>query len=207
MALAGPRNTHSADSEATYYQDPEARLKLRVYLASPQKFDEAVEFGFPSQAEVDLFKPLGEMHLHEVDLGGRSTATTTTTTTTTTTATTVTDTTDTTDTTSTADYTTADDDDDDDDDDDKSAVALTSAIKPEQTMPGMREMTLRMTLTRKDLRAYEDDASDCRREPVLTAEGQLLPENKHAAHLIDWAVIDREAESGLKRLWRRVKRH
>lgn len=37
----------SIDPSAQYYQDPEARLKLRVYLASPQKFDEAVEFGFP----------------------------------------------------------------------------------------------------------------------------------------------------------------
>lgn len=36
------------DPYAAHYQDPEARLKLRVYLASPQKFDEAVEFGFPS---------------------------------------------------------------------------------------------------------------------------------------------------------------
>lgn len=36
------------DPEAAHYQDPDARLKLRVYLASPQKFDEAVEFGFPS---------------------------------------------------------------------------------------------------------------------------------------------------------------
>jgi len=36
------------DPEAAHYQDPEARLKLRVYLASPQKFDEAIEFGFPS---------------------------------------------------------------------------------------------------------------------------------------------------------------
>lgn len=36
------------DPNATHYQDPEARLKLRVYLASPQKFDEAIEFGFPS---------------------------------------------------------------------------------------------------------------------------------------------------------------
>ena len=36
------------DPEAKYYQDPEARLKLRVYLGSPQKFDEAIEFGFPS---------------------------------------------------------------------------------------------------------------------------------------------------------------
>ncbi|EEH43739.2 uncharacterized protein PADG_00028 [Paracoccidioides brasiliensis Pb18] len=38
----------SIDGPAQYYQDPEARLKLRVYLASPQKFDEAIEFGFPS---------------------------------------------------------------------------------------------------------------------------------------------------------------
>lgn len=49
------KNTHgrsasiaTIDPSAQYYQDPEARLKLRVYLASPQKFDEAVEFGFPS---------------------------------------------------------------------------------------------------------------------------------------------------------------
>lgn len=35
-------------AHATHYQDPEARLKLRVYLGSPQKFDEAIEFGFPS---------------------------------------------------------------------------------------------------------------------------------------------------------------
>ncbi|KAE8550258.1 hypothetical protein TMatcc_008263 [Talaromyces marneffei ATCC 18224] len=42
------RSTSSIDPAAQYYQDPEARLKLRVYLASPQKFDEAIEFGFPS---------------------------------------------------------------------------------------------------------------------------------------------------------------
>lgn len=41
-------STNAVDLAAAHYQDPEARLKLRVYLASPQKFDEAVEFGFPS---------------------------------------------------------------------------------------------------------------------------------------------------------------
>lgn len=45
---ASHRSTSSIDPAAQYYQDPEARLKLRVYLASPQKFDEAIEFGFPS---------------------------------------------------------------------------------------------------------------------------------------------------------------
>jgi hypothetical protein len=36
------------DPEAVYYRDPSARTKLRTYLASPQKFDEAVAYGFPS---------------------------------------------------------------------------------------------------------------------------------------------------------------
>jgi hypothetical protein len=53
LSLIGPRHgaqssISSIDPNATHYQDPEARLKLRVYLASPQKFDEAIEFGFPS---------------------------------------------------------------------------------------------------------------------------------------------------------------
>lgn len=39
------------DPAARHYQDPEARLKLRVYLASAQKFDEAIEFGFPALEE------------------------------------------------------------------------------------------------------------------------------------------------------------
>ena len=41
------------EASAKYYQDPEARLKLRVYLASPQNFDEALEFGFPSMKETE----------------------------------------------------------------------------------------------------------------------------------------------------------
>ena len=45
------------DSSAKYYQDPEARLKLRVYLASPQKFDEAIEFGFPSLEDTPPQRP------------------------------------------------------------------------------------------------------------------------------------------------------
>ncbi|KAL2113355.1 hypothetical protein VUR80DRAFT_4407 [Thermomyces stellatus] len=49
------------DPEAAHYQDPEARLKLRLYLASPQKFDEAVEFGFPA-AELAAPKRKTEPH-------------------------------------------------------------------------------------------------------------------------------------------------
>ena len=38
----------SLDINAKHYLDPEARLKLRLYLATPSKFDEALEFGFPA---------------------------------------------------------------------------------------------------------------------------------------------------------------
>ncbi|KAI4286988.1 MAG: hypothetical protein L6R35_003757 [Caloplaca aegaea] len=41
------------DQPTKHYQDPEARLKLRVYLGSPSKFDEALEFGFPSLESTD----------------------------------------------------------------------------------------------------------------------------------------------------------
>lgn len=40
-----------------HYQDPETRKKLRMYLASPQKFDEAIEFGFPSTSEQETAVP------------------------------------------------------------------------------------------------------------------------------------------------------
>ncbi|KAF4123424.1 hypothetical protein GMORB2_6125 [Geosmithia morbida] len=36
------------DAVATHYQDPGARLTLREYVTSPTKFDEALEYGFPS---------------------------------------------------------------------------------------------------------------------------------------------------------------
>ncbi|KAJ4271975.1 hypothetical protein NW762_000684 [Fusarium torreyae] len=47
--ISPPPLTPPIDPAATHYQDPEARKKLRAYLASPQKFDEAIEFGFPSK--------------------------------------------------------------------------------------------------------------------------------------------------------------
>lgn len=59
LSLMNPRQQHvrsesltGIDPGAAHYQDPEARLKLRVYLASPQKFDEAIEFGFPATDSV-----------------------------------------------------------------------------------------------------------------------------------------------------------
>lgn len=59
--MHAPRSsTSSIDPAAQYYQDPEARLKLRVYLASPQNFDEAIEFGFPSLSDGKDENPLSE---------------------------------------------------------------------------------------------------------------------------------------------------
>ncbi|KAI2616436.1 hypothetical protein GGS26DRAFT_596856 [Hypomontagnella submonticulosa] len=52
----------SIDPAAAHYQDPEARLKLRVYLASPQKFDEAIEFGFPSNDPLSEDLPSAKGH-------------------------------------------------------------------------------------------------------------------------------------------------
>ncbi|KAF2109554.1 hypothetical protein BDV96DRAFT_502609 [Lophiotrema nucula] len=62
QSQSGRRSSHTPvapvfDPEATHYQDPEARKKLRMFLASPQKFDEAVEFGFPSAAGDDTVTP------------------------------------------------------------------------------------------------------------------------------------------------------
>lgn len=54
MSLMSPNRAQISDDSTlvdqtpSHYQDPEARMKLRVYLASPHKFDEAIEFGFPS---------------------------------------------------------------------------------------------------------------------------------------------------------------
>ncbi|KAK7521672.1 hypothetical protein IWZ03DRAFT_99247 [Phyllosticta citriasiana] len=50
--IVAPR--HSGDANEPYakhYQDPETRSKLREYLASTQKFDEVVEYGFPSSKQ------------------------------------------------------------------------------------------------------------------------------------------------------------
>ncbi|TVY24584.1 hypothetical protein LHYA1_G006288 [Lachnellula hyalina] len=62
----------SIDPNAKHYQDPEARLKLRVYLASPQKFDEAIEFGFPALDGTDKENNPPRRMSKEQALKGRS---------------------------------------------------------------------------------------------------------------------------------------
>ena len=48
---------HGLNAGATHYLNPEARLKLKHYLASPSKFDEALEFGFPSLNSTSSIRP------------------------------------------------------------------------------------------------------------------------------------------------------
>ncbi|KAJ4345211.1 uncharacterized protein N0V89_011340 [Didymosphaeria variabile] len=61
QSTSGRRTSHTPqapvfDPEATHYRDAETRKKLQ-FLASPQKFDEAVEFGFPSTSGDDTMPP------------------------------------------------------------------------------------------------------------------------------------------------------
>ncbi|RXG43413.1 hypothetical protein VDGE_03102 [Verticillium dahliae] len=63
LSLISPKQspkdaTTGFDPAAAHYQDPEARQKLKLYLASPLKFDEAVQYGFPStEGAVKEMKP------------------------------------------------------------------------------------------------------------------------------------------------------
>lgn len=43
-----PIESAAAPAPTNYYKDVSARQKLREYLSSPEKFDEALEFGFPT---------------------------------------------------------------------------------------------------------------------------------------------------------------
>ncbi|KAF1969187.1 hypothetical protein BU23DRAFT_591736 [Bimuria novae-zelandiae CBS 107.79] len=61
QSLSGRRSSHTPqtpvfDPDAAHYRDAETRKKLQ-FLASPQKFDEAVEFGFPSTSGDDTTPP------------------------------------------------------------------------------------------------------------------------------------------------------
>lgn len=147
VASAAPSSSSSSSSPvaaaaATHYQDPDARLKLRAHLASPQKFDEAIAFGFPprdtlaSRAGTLLPAPPGSRKLLSDDVQLRIFL--------------------------------AESESDDDDQpslssDQGSPVEPESPKTPQDneapTGPGCyseREMTLRMTMTRPDLRDGED---------------------------------------------------
>lgn len=240
LSLITPKHGHavndsisSIDPNATHYQDPEARLKLRVYLASPQKFDEAIEFGFPSmdgvtsssedkennpprdskrsystdkghsfllndidtaslfEDDTSMLDPESPLTPMEKDLGFRS---------------------------------------------HRASPSLTSGVKDSkgsvdlshlgitkptlvkqqesytQAMAGSREMTLRMTLTRPDLRADETTLygwqttakSPLREEPLLGEDSELHEVRGPFGGVDGWGPQDKD-NGVVKRFWNRVR--
>lgn len=200
------KSIHSIDKDAAYYQDPEARLKLRVYLASPQKFDEAIEFGFPSTSECkDFFKgrPRTSATIRKVEP-------------------------------EIDDYSSDNSPIFENFDDITISEAqnellafqnlreleeplVNKVIAPSRisnstifdpylhASPGNREMTLRMTLTRKDLRADENELYGWKKGNDPLALEELPPVSDSDAGQFNWGNTGRESESGLKRLWRRMR--
>jgi hypothetical protein len=174
-----------------------------VYLASPQKFDEAIEFGFPSHTEAhnpSFFKsrpteptvrkvqPEPGDHDCKIAEGDEYTQF-------------IEDATMNPETKVLAEET--------EEFSRTRSSSSSNCTKPfpvldhyPHTSPGNREMTLRMTLTRKDLRACEDLCASREWPP---APESIPPENEQCT--IDWEALDRECQSGLKKLWRKVKRH
>jgi hypothetical protein len=196
-------STSSIDPSAQYYHDPEARLKLRVFLASPQKFDEAIEFGFPALKEkgspiLDSVQPSSSFR------GPKFKGT----------------------------FLEEDDDDGDDGDDvdmpirgtkkdpcseysrlsyvtespqgsrDTSFVDNKRDLRisrsepyPQQQTPNSREMTLRMTLTRPDLRG------DSCLTPTTTTEPLPLTHD-----ISEFWEQDADDQSVMKRMWHKFRR-
>ncbi|VUC36084.1 unnamed protein product [Clonostachys rosea] len=203
------------DPAAAHYQDPEARMKLRAYLASPQKFDEALEFGFPSRDDDDRDDRRPKHDDDEIDpmdqlrsfLDDDKSSTY-------------------------SDNSTVDDLESPKTPPmlDKPLPLLPAGgkcgdafvVKPQDYQNGThREMTLRMTLTRPDLRANEDDIYRWQQSVEVRKahmRGEILApvslnKNLDAKSRIDkeLAAIDQEnynqAEGGMvKRLWKRVRR-
>ncbi|KAL2003316.1 hypothetical protein VTN02DRAFT_4329 [Thermoascus thermophilus] len=196
---AAHRSTSSIDPSAQYYQDPEARLKLRVYLASPQKFDEAIEFGFPSLDDKENvhhpMRPSGEPRRRAHESG----------------------------------HTFLDDNDDDDplsvhespptdgrdqgdEEDDLGGPRTRKSSKPLQPLSTCaqgsgrnREMTLKMTLTRPDLRTTDSfttspSVKDLDDDPLKLADLPPVDENSHP-----WDSSSGE-RGMVKKMWRKIRR-
>lgn len=180
------RSSSSIDPSAQYYQDPEARLKLRVYLASPQKFDEAVEFGFPSLDDKENLRP--KPPSHEWKQSAQDSAGT------------FLD-----DDTASADGDVAGDHASDrKEESESSELYKDSGVnrRPQLLNPPVgrhREMTLKMTLTRPDLRTADTSYNDAD-DPLKLAE--LPPADENANLWDDYP----ERQGVVKKMWRKFRR-
>ncbi|KAK6532933.1 hypothetical protein TWF281_007104 [Arthrobotrys megalospora] len=168
------------EHDATFWQDPDARHKLRLYLASPQNFDEAIEFGFPSLAKDSDASTKKSEIVETVSI--------------------VTD-----------------------EPEDK---ILNTGLRPRPATSGgvesssrnlnipsrldNREMTLRMTLTRKDLRAHDDEIYGWQqplRSPLGPPESPLSPLDTSAPPLSPMAAGSQKkgtATKGWKKIWKKI---
>ena len=185
-----PRTSMQVDPDATYYQDPEARLKLRVYLASAQKFDEAIEFGFPSSKDSRPATAVTGSNPHTLLRQDQSFL-----------------------------------DDDDDESQKSSSKRPVYGVSPfaftthkpvsnsghyPLTSPGNREMTLRMTLTRPDLRADENQLYGWKKEIADPLALEPLPpvsdtnSGMGPFDIPPWAQ-DEEDPGLVRKLWRKVR--
>ncbi|KAK3354183.1 hypothetical protein B0H65DRAFT_504318 [Neurospora tetraspora] len=240
LSLITPKHSsHESvfDPSAAHYQDPEARLKLRVYLASPQKFDEAIEFGFPSTDALGA-GPIIRTEFMETPLGpGRRK---------------VQSTQKGEDTWAMGTFL-ADDDDEHvslnsdqpslaDPESPKTPQAFESRPHPQratssdptflrdgcgmfaegaggyaQAPANSREMTLRMTLTRPDLRAHENEIYGWQQKPVYrnTRKSMSLGGFENKGMFYGEPILNESLENQasttsekgvMKRIWKRVRR-
>ncbi|KAK3179612.1 hypothetical protein K4F52_008943 [Lecanicillium sp. MT-2017a] len=214
---------------AAHYQDPDARMKLRVYLGSPHKFDEAVEFGFPSTDQsppptqetvstpprVDSLArnaertPLRMQTLVEDKrcslYSDGATATES-------------DSPRTPDTLEKPVPAESVEQFNDEPEIPTPKMAPVPKVDYAQGSPSSREMTLRMTLTRPDLRANEDQLYGWQKGRPATQDGPRSPtvaktedEMKKDSIERELAAIDQEnmlsqERSTMKRFWNRVRR-
>lgn len=200
-------------SEARYYQDPDARRQLRQYLASPQKFDEAIEFGFPSSdyvppssSDTDCSFPIQKTPSPCGDDGDDASL----------------------DSSGPATPTEAQEDRHrtiiqsaslDSGIGLPSRLNMTGKAEDDSTFSlcGSREMTLRMTLTRPELRLSEDKLQEHRRKQTETtgvedagldplALGSLPVCDDHTGAHGAFAVQEDQQKKGFKRVWKSLRR-
>ncbi|KAL1965297.1 hypothetical protein VTN77DRAFT_5899 [Rasamsonia byssochlamydoides] len=187
------RSSNSIDPSAQYYQDPEARLKLRVYLASPQKFDEAIEFGFPSLDNKENLRPKPSREWKRSPQTSHQDSERT-----------FLD-----DDTPSVDGDAAGDENGDQKEGSESEIDKDSGfdnLQPLQQLSSWnppvgrhREMTLKMTLTRPDLRTADTSYNDAD-DPLKLAD---LPPADENANLWDDSP---EREGVVKKMWRKFRR-
>jgi len=196
------------DPAASHYQDPSARNTLRQYTASPQKFDEALEYGFPSLGEVvekdeknSGFAPYKLRTFLDDDKSS----------------------------TYSNDSTVSDPD------SPKTPPIVDKALPTQHsrtctpsespdlgctTGPNSREMTLRMTLTRPDLRANDEQIYGWKKSAAVRKahmRGEALapvqPERQPGVKdmekhfdALDQENIEPSEKGGMRRFWKRVRR-